>query len=849
MIDRTMFSVAWYRFRATIGRRWGGYLALIVLVGAVGGLAMGSIAAGRRTQSSYPTFLASTNPSDLNVAVYNPATNGGPGPNLATTLSRLPGVKRVRTVVAPQIVPLARNGAPRLNTLNLVSTLGSLDGEFYAQDRLATTSGRLADPARADEIMMTASAARLLGIHLGEVVPLGMYVPSQMGLPGFGTAKVPPVLRVRAKLVGIVTLNNQVVQDDIDQAYGFTIVTPALLRQVVAKSPEEGSPEGYGLQLLPRQSVTAVEQEVVKAIPQQLTYEFHVTSRVVTEVELANKPESVALGAFGAIAGLVALVLGTQAVARQLRWDNEGRRVLRALGASPIAAAGDGLIGVVVAVLLGAALALIVAVALSPLAPLGPVRPVYPKGGIAFDWTVLGIGVTVLFVGLALAAAAISYRSAPSRDSRLQAAPIRRSSVTRVTETAGVPVAGAVGVRFALQKGRGSSSVPVRSALLGTVLAVALLVGTLTFASGLHTLVSSPALYGWNWSYMLNPSNSVPPAALKLLDDDRDISAWSGIAAYTSAELDGQTVPFLISYPRATVAPPILSGHGLEGNDQVVLGNETLAVLNKHVGDTVTLSIGSPKSAPVYVPPTRLRIVGSATFPAVGYSSFVADHTSMGIGALISTAALPATFLKAASNKDPTLNGPQLVFVRLRPGVSAAAGLASLEHIAAVANKILAADPNAAGNNVTVLGVQRPVQIVNYRTIGSTPVLLAAGLALGAIIALALTLLASVRHRRRDLALLKALGFRPRQLAAVVAWQSSVTVLIGVIVGLPLGIIIGRQLWTLFARNINAVPDPTVPALAVTIVGIGALVFANVIAALPGQFAARTPTALVLRAE
>jgi ABC-type lipoprotein release transport system permease subunit len=145
--------------------------------------------------------------------------------------------------------------------------------------------------------------------------------------------------------------------------------------------------------------------------------------------------------------------------------------------------------------------------------------------------------------------------------------------------------------------------------------------------------------------------------------------------------------------------------------------------------------------------------------------------------------------------------------------------------------------------------VQRPAQIVNYRSIGATPVILAGGLALGAIVALALTLVASVRHRRRDLALLKALGFTPRQLAAVVAWQSTVTGVVGVIVGVPLGIVIGRQLWTVFARNINAVPDPTVPVFSVVLVALGALVFANVVAAIPGRIAARTPTAMVLRAE
>src|SRR6202044_3979546 len=101
-----VLRVAWYRYRATFGRRWGGYLAIVVLVGAVGGLAMGSIAGARRTQSSHPVFLASVHPSDLTVSIYNPATDGGAGPPLGSAIARLTGVRRVRSVITPTVVPL-----------------------------------------------------------------------------------------------------------------------------------------------------------------------------------------------------------------------------------------------------------------------------------------------------------------------------------------------------------------------------------------------------------------------------------------------------------------------------------------------------------------------------------------------------------------------------------------------------------------------------------------------------------------------------------------------------------------------------------------------------------------------
>jgi FtsX-like permease family len=152
------------------------------------------------------------------------------------------------------------------------------------------------------------------------------------------------------------------------------------------------------------------------------------------------------------------------------------------------------------------------------------------------------------------------------------------------------------------------------------------------------------------------------------------------------------------------------------------------------------------------------------------------------------------------------------------------------------------------------LGPVRPVYpspgiAWDWTVLGATPVILAAGLAAGAIAALGLTLTASVARRRRDLALLKALGFTGRQLRAAVSWQSTVAAVIGVVIGAPLGIILGRQLWILFARNVNAVPDATVPALSVLLVALGALVFANLVAAFPGHTASRSPTALVLRAE
>jgi predicted lysophospholipase L1 biosynthesis ABC-type transport system permease subunit len=96
---------------------------------------------------------------------------------------------------------------------------------------------------------------------------------------------------------------------------------------------------------------------------------------------------------------------------------------------------------------------------------------------------------------------------------------------------------------------------------------------------------------------------------------------------------------------------------------------------------------------------------------------------------------------------------------------------------------------------------------------------------------------------------LKTLGFTRRQLAASIAWQATVAAIVGAVVGIPLGVIIGRQLWLAFARGISVVPQPTAPVVSMLAIALGTIIFANLVAVIPGRIAARTPTAIVLRAE
>ena len=187
------FGVAGYRVRATFRRRWASYVALMILVGLVGGLGLGSLAAARRTQSSFSTFLAATNPSDLTVSVYSGGPGGPPDydPGLTARIAHLPGVRHVAAGFELTGAPLTPGGTPRIRVTGEAFPIASVNGLFFSQDRVAVTQGRLASPGRPDEIMMAPIVARQFGFHVGQVIPYGFYSDAQQSLPGFGTNAVP----------------------------------------------------------------------------------------------------------------------------------------------------------------------------------------------------------------------------------------------------------------------------------------------------------------------------------------------------------------------------------------------------------------------------------------------------------------------------------------------------------------------------------------------------------------------------------------------------------------------------------------------------------------------------------
>jgi hypothetical protein len=156
--------------------------------------------------------------------------------------------------------------------------------------------------------------------------------------------------------------------------------------------------------------------------------------------------------------------------------------------------------------------------------------------------------------------------------------------------------------------------------------------------------------------------------------------------------------------------------------------------------------------------------------------------------------------------------------------------------------------PGPLGGN-PLLGPEHSADLRGYDAVRSTPLLLAGLLALLGVGVLGHTVSTSVRGRKRELAVLRVIGFRDRELRASVRWDVLTIVGACALVAVPLGVAAGRVLWTRFAASIGVVDDPRTPVTAVALVAIVTIALALLFAALPAHQAVRLRAAEVLRTE
>jgi putative ABC transport system permease protein len=195
-----------------------------------------------------------------------------------------------------------------------------------------------------------------------------------------------------------------------------------------------------------------------------------------------------------------------------------------------------------------------------------------------------------------------------------------------------------------------------------------------------------------------------------------------------------------------------------------------------------------------------------------------------GVGGLVSNEAFDAM--------APGSTG-QTYAVWIDPGVDRAATLAALEK----------AFPT------TYIEHSAPRQVANLGLVSHQPAWLALIIGLLAGAALIHALVTSVRRGRRQLGILKTLGFTRGQVVRTVGWHASALAIAALIVGVPLGVITARVMWTRIVDNIGLVSAPVVSIPAIAAVAVLVLAVANLAALGPGLAAARTRPATALRTE
>ncbi len=810
-----MIRVVAYLVPIRLRTRWRGCAGIALLLGLTLGPTLFAIAGARRTQSWNDRFLRSVNASTMSVAS---ATGLDPAGDAA--ISALPQVASSRMWVSMDMAVLV-DGSPDFS--QQFEPSGTLDGEYFDQDRFTVRRGVLPDPTRPDEVAFNELAAERYGYHVGQVLQLGVYSQAQYSDPSFLAHPTAPAQRRAVTVVGIGLFPDEVLQDDADRT-GRLLLTPAFTTGAAPYLT-------YGLRALVLEhgdaDVATVTASVQRLQPPGAEIRFTSTDRL--HARQALRPWSIMLALFGLIAGLAGLILGIQAIARLHRRDRAEREMLRAYGAPPRAILLSSLIAPTAGVVAGIGLAVVAAIAASSLMPIGPVRTVGAERGVDVDATVLGFGVIVFVVVLFVATLVIARLGSAERTATLRRSR-RTSRLVGAAASAGLPPTMVTGLRMTFERNDGTG-VPMRSVIGGAAIAIAALVAGITFAASLATLTSTPRLFGWDWNTMVMAGNGYgnidAGQTAAILGADEHVADWSG-AYFGDDTVDGLRVPLLGMQPASAVTPPIVRGRNIRAADEIVLGAATAADLGKHIGDTVTLAGGGD--------PHQVNIVGIATFPTIRRIHI--SHISLGVGAIVVPELVPG-YDRDITGVQGTNLGPHVLFVRYRPGTNAHDELVLLRSTTA---------PLAGFAGIDILPPQRPAEIVNSSSLGGAPVDLSIALALGAAVSLALALGTSVRRRSKELAILTALGFTRRQLAATVAWHSTAATVIGLAIGVPLGVALGRGLWTLFADQLDVVVEPIQPLLGSIGVILAALVVAYAAAVLPARAAGRIDLARLLRA-
>jgi FtsX-like permease family len=358
-------------------------------------------------------------------------------------------------------------------------------------------------------------------------------------------------------------------------------------------------------------------------------------------------------------------------------------------------------------------------------------------------------------------------------------------------------------------------------------LATGVFLAAVVFGASLSSVLARPGTYGWPWDvgilagYGYGQLDSWDRLRTRL-DARDDIASWTGLGLTNDVSVDGQPVLAVVALDqRAGVDFSVVDGRPPRTENEVALGTRTADERGVGVGDRVELRGNGIEPHPV-------TVTGLAVLPPLG--QFGADRAAPGEGMV-----LPAATFGGGADALMTFVG-----IDLAPGADGADVLAGLR------------DDFTASSDVPPLeyhGPVRPAEIINVRSMRAAPLLVGGLLAGSAVVGLAVAVVVSVRARRRDLAILRALGLTGRQVRSSVRVQALATMAAALAVGVPLGIAVGRVAWRAFAVRLGVVTDPSTPVWWIVVTVAGSLAVALAAATIPARLASRINPATALRTE
>lgn len=812
-MKRMRVVVIWLRL--DLRRRWRSLALLGLLVAVSAGLVLTALAGARRGASALQRLHDRTRPATATVYANDPAFDWN-------RIRALPEVQALGTFVVTygmtlEGLPDDANGFPPAD-----------DAAARTIERPVVLAGRIFDPARADEAMVTPRFVRSYHKSVGDSVVLRLPTPQQLQSGEATDLRRLAGPRVRLRIVGVARspwLMSDVPNGASDPSTnGRLIPSPGVTARYRANLVGRGAGAEYVNAIVRLRGGTAAVgafRRHVAAVTDRSDIEVVSLPQQQQKTQRAITFEAYCLLALAGAALVAALFLVGQAVVRYCNASLALLRPLLAPGMTRSQAIAAATASVLVAAFAGALVGAAGSVIASRWFPIGTASLFEPSPGFAADWVVLGpglVGVTLLVAGAAALAGWPAFSAAGDQSAG------RPSGVARAAARASLPVPIVVGTRFALESGRGPTAVPARPALVGAVAGVLGILAAFTVASGVSDAAGKPERFGQTHQLLaytgLGGEDFGPVGrALAVLQAHPDVRAIDDARIAVAAGPRAGTSVTVYSYaPVGTPLPVVLmSGRMPAVAGEVVLAPRSASALHARPGGTVTLTGDRG--------PVRLTVTGIGFVPE-------GAHNTYAEGGWVT-----------AAGYDRVFTGFQyhVALVALRRGVDPVAGASVL------ASAVVKAIPQANGFGFDQ--AYQPAQVAQIRQVRVLPVVLGIFLALLAVGAVGHALLTAGRRRARDLAVLRALGMTPRQCRWVMVVQATVLALVGLIFGVPLGVAVGRLVWRAVADYTPVLYVGPVALWALLLAGPVTLLMATLLATWPGRRAARLRIAKVLRAE